>query len=238
MTKKEYGIIMGYFNENKMERADLEKLLDFENLTMDKSTEKNIAKLLSNEGYNKNEIAGVMRSFVYYMKRRSGSGEITWNEFVEKLGELYLEESDFGIRAQRFSKETYWEVFFNHYDIAKFENGVDRLTLDNEYYYDTEAESAREVMNKHGIDIDEVKTEDVLKWAANKWTEFSEDEKEEIITAIINPIVTHYVDRSKMYITNDEIKSITMTNADLLPEMGLRDYTITFVNGEMVHLRF
>lgn len=81
MTKKEYGIIMGYFNEEKMERADLEKLLDFENLTMDKSTEKDIAKLLSDNGYKKNEIRGVIRSFVYFIKSRCGSGEITWNVF-------------------------------------------------------------------------------------------------------------------------------------------------------------
>lgn len=29
-----------------------------------------------------------------------------------------------------------------------------------------------------------------------------------------------------------------MTNADLVPEVGLRDYTITFKDGDMIGLRF
>lgn len=237
MTKKEYGIIMGYFNEEKMERADLEKLLDFENLTMDKSTEKDIAKLLSDNGYKKNEIKGVIRSFVYFIKSRCGSGEITWNEFVEKLNELCLEDSEFDIRVQQFSKETYWEVFFNHYDITEFGDGKAKLTLDNEYYYDTENEDAWKALEKYGIN-DEMKTEEILSLAAKKWSELSQDEKDELMTAITTPIVTHYADKSRVDISNNDIKSITMTNADLVPEMELRDYTITFTNGEMIHLRF
>ena len=49
---------------------------------------------------------------------------------------------------------------------------------------------------------------------------------------------TQYVDRSRMVITNESIERITMSNADLVPQMGLRDYTITFINGEKVCLRF
>ena len=237
MTKKEYGIIMDYFNEKKIERADLEKSLDFENLTMGKSTENDIEKLLSDNGYKKTEIKGVIRSFVYFIKSRSGSGEITWDDFAEKFNELCLEDSEFNIRVQRFSKEAYWEVFFNHYDIREFEDGKAKLTLDNEYYYDTENEDAWKTLEKYGIN-DEMKTEDILSLVANKWSELSQDEKDELMTAITTPIVTHYVDKSRVDISNDDIKSITMTNADLVPEMGLRDYTITFTNGEMIHLRF
>lgn len=237
MTNKEYGIIMDYFNEKKMGRADLEETLDFENLTMKENIAKDIAKLFSNEGYKEDKIKGVIRTFVYHVKSRSGSGEITWDEFVAKLNGLYLEDSEFGIRVQRFSKEAYWEVFFDHFDITEFEGGKVRLTFDHEYYEETENEKAWEILEKYGIN-GEMTTEKILAWAANKWSELSGDEKERVMLAISEPIVAHYVNKSKLSISNDDMKSITMTNADLLPEMGLRDYTITFTNGEMIHLRF
>lgn len=41
-----------------------------------------------------------------------------------------------------------------------------------------------------------------------------------------------------MMILKEDVEKIHRTNADLVPQMGLRDYTITFTNGEMVHLRF
>lgn len=154
--------------------------------------------------------------------------------------QLYLyniKDSEFDIRVQQFSKETYWEVFFNHYDITEFGDGKAKLTLDNEYYYDTENEDAWKALEKYGIN-DEMKTEEILSLAAKKWSELSQDEKDELMTAITTPIVTRYADKSRVDISNNDIKSITMTNADLVPEMGLRDYTITFTNGEMIHLRF
>ena len=46
MTNKEYSIIMGYFNDKKVSRIELEKLLDFENLTMESNTASEISKLL------------------------------------------------------------------------------------------------------------------------------------------------------------------------------------------------
>ena len=66
----------------------------------------------------------------------------------------------------------------------------------------------------------------------------SNQDKDEVISATNTWFVTHYVDKSRVDITNDSIDKITMTNADLVPEVGLRDYNITFTNGEMVCLRF
>ena len=37
---------------------------------------------------------------------------------------------------------------------------------------------------------------------------------------------------------NNEVKKITMTNADLVPEVGLRDYSIEFTDGDFISLRF
>ena len=108
MRKQDYEIIMGYFNSKKMDRVVLEATMDYENLTMTKEVAEDISKLLVEAGYEKSEVKGAIKSFVYFVKSRSGSGEITWDEFVTKLNELCLEDSDFGIRVQRFSKYSYW----------------------------------------------------------------------------------------------------------------------------------
>ena len=81
--------------------------------------------------------------------------------------------------------------------------------------------------------------EELLSVIAKKWTELSDEDKDEVISAIATiTTTTQYIDRSRMVITNESIERITMTNADLVPQMGLRDYAITFTNGEMVCLRF
>ena len=81
--------------------------------------------------------------------------------------------------------------------------------------------------------------EELLSAIAKKWIELSDEDKDEVISAIATiTTTTQYVDRSRMVITNDSIERITMSSADLVPQMGLRDYTISFTNGEMVCLRF
>lgn len=49
----------------------------------------------------------IIKNYVRFVKGRSSSGEITWNELISRLKELELESSDFGIRVQRFSKTAY-----------------------------------------------------------------------------------------------------------------------------------
>ena len=120
MTNKEYSIIMGYFNSKKLSRAELEKLLDFENLTMESSVASEISKLLKESPEVESDPQRVIENFVLFVRERSGSGEITWDELISRLKELELEYSDFGIRVQRFSKPAYWEIFFNHFNLSGF----------------------------------------------------------------------------------------------------------------------
>ena len=240
MRKQAYEIIIRYFNTEHIGRVDLEKSLDFENLTMTEQIETDIKKQLVDAGYNKEETQNSIREFIRFVKDRSGSGEITWEDFIKKLKDLedWFAESDFGIRVQRFSKETYWEVFFNHFDIETYENGKSKLTFNDIYYFETENEKAWEKLDKYGFD-GEIPMEELLSVIAKKWTELSDEDKDEVISAIATiTTTTQYVDRSRMVITNESIERITMSNADLVPQMGLRDYTITFTNGEMVCLRF
>lgn len=239
--KKNYHeIIMGYFNTEHIDRVDLEKLLDFENLTMTEQIETDIKKQLVDAGYSKEEAQKFIREFIRFVKNRSGSGEITWEDFINKLKDLedWFAESDFGIRVQRFSKETYWEVFFNHFDIETYEKGKSRLTFNHIYYFEAENEKARETLDDYGV-YGDVPMEKMLSVIAKKWTELSDENKDAVISAIATiTTTTQYVDRSRMVITNESIERITMSNADLVPQMGLRDYTITFTNGEKVCLRF
>ena len=240
MKEQAYEIIMGYFNAAHIDRVELEKSLDFENLTMTEQIEAEIKKQLVDAGYSKKEAQNSIREFIRFVKDRSGSGEITWEDFIKKLKDLedWFAESDFGIRVQRFSKETYWEVFFNHFDIETYENGKSKLTFNHIYYFETENEKAWETLDEYGVDGD-VPTEELLSVIAKKWTGLSDEDKDAVISAIATiTTTTQYVDRSRMVITNESIERITMTNADLVPQMGLRDYAITFTNGEMVCLRF
>ncbi len=236
MTNKEHSIIMRYFDKKKISREELEKLLDFENLTMEANTAFEIAKLLKELPESESDPQSVIKNFVLFVRERSGSGEITWDDLIERLRELYLEDSAFGIRVQRFSKPVYWEIFFNHFSTTDYEDGIVKLTFDQEYYDETERENAYEFLDEHGIDTNEEGS--IMSQAAGKWGELSEDERDNMISALGAIYSTHFVDKSRVDITNDEVKKITMANADLVPEVGLRDYTITFKDGDMIGLRF
>ena len=141
MTRQDYEVIMGYFNGKKMDRIALEVTMDFENLSMSNDVAKEVSKLLIDAGYKKSEAERAIKNFVRYVKSRSGKGKITWDEFIAKLKELYLEDSDFGIRIQRFSKYSYWEVWFNHFDVVEHEEGKVTVTFNQEYYEETEREN-------------------------------------------------------------------------------------------------
>ncbi len=237
MTNKEYIIIMGYFNNKKVSRVELEKLLDFDNLTMEPNTASEILKLLKESPEVESDSQRVIRNFVRFVRERSGSGEITWDEFISRLNELELEHSDFGIRVQRFSKPAYWEIFFNHFDTTDYEDGNVKLTFNQEYYDETERENAYEFLSEHDIDTDSDENSNISQIAA-KWDGLSEEDRDGMISALDAIFATHYVDKSRVDIMNNEVKKITMTNADLVPEVGLRDYSLELTDGSYIDLRF
>lgn len=237
MTNKEHSIIMGYFNSKKLSRAELEELLDFENLTMEANTASEISKRLKESPEVESDPKRVIKNFVRFVRERSGSGEITWNEFISRLKELELEYSDFGIRVQRFSKPAYWEIFFNHFSTTDYEDGNVKLTFDQEYYEEIENEKAYEFLSDHDIDTDS-EFGNVMSQIAEKWDGLSEDDKDNMILALDAIFATHYVDKSRVDILSNVVKKITMTNADLVPEVGLRDYSIEFTDGDFISLRF
>lgn len=236
MTNKEHSIIMGYFDKKKVSREGLEKLLDFEKLTMEADTASEISKLLEESPEVESDPQRVIKNFVRFVKGRSGSGEITWDELISRLKELELEYSEFGIRVQRFSKPAYWEVFFSHFNTTDYEDGNVKLTFNQEYYDEAERENAYETLFQYGIDTDSEKN--IMAQVAEKWDELSEDDKDGLISALDAIYSTHYVDKSRVDITKDSVKRITMTNADLVPEVGLRDYGIEFTDGDYIGLRF
>ena len=237
MTNKEYSIIMGYFTSKKLSRAELEKLLDFENLTMEANTASEISKLLKESPEVESDPQRVIKNFVRFVRERSGSGEITWDAFILRLNELELEYSDFGIRVQRFSKPAYWEILFNHFSTTDYEDGDVKLTFNQEYYEETERENAYEYLSEHNIDTNSEKS-NFISQIATKWDGLSEDEKDIMISALDAIYSTHYVDKSRVDIMKSSINKITMTNADLVPEVGLRDYGIEFLDGDFISLRF
>lgn len=237
MTNKELNIIMRYFDKKEVTREELEKLLDFENLTMEENVASDISKLLTESSDTESDPQQVIRNFVLFVRERSGSGEITWGKLIEMLNGLYLEDSSFGIRVQRFSKPAYWEIFFNHFDITDLEDGNAKLTFNQVWYEETEREDAYEKLSEYGIDTGS-ETKSVMSQIADKWDELSEDGKDELISAVNAIYTTHYVDKSRVDITKDSVKRITMSNADLVPEVGLRDYVIEFTDGDFIGLRF
>lgn len=233
MTNRQINAINGYFNSKHMDRKQLEEVLDFENLTMDEKYIPEIMELLQS---GEDEVGeNVIRNYVRFVKSRSGSGEITWDEFVARLKELSLDLSDFGIRVQRFSKYSYWEVFFNHFDLTDYEDGNVKLTFDNKWYEDVETEIAYEFLADQDIDTDESK---IMSQIAAKWKQLSAEVKDNMISALNTIYVTQYVDKSRMSINKDMIEKISMSGADLVPEVGLRDYYIEFVGGDIISLRF
>lgn len=237
MTNKEHSIIMEYFNGKKLSRAELEKLMDFENLTMEANTASEISKLLKESPEVESDPKRVIKNFVRFVRERSGSGEIPWDELISRLKELELEYSDFGIRVQRFSKPAYWEIFFNHFSTTDYEDGNVKLTFDNEYYEEVENEKAYEVLSDHGIDTD-LEDSKLIAQIAEKWDELSEANNDEVVSALDAIYSTHYVDKSRVDIMSNEVKRITMSNADLVPEVGLRDYSLELTDGSYIELRF
>lgn len=235
MTNKQINTINRYFDNKHMDRKQLEAVLDFDNLTVD---EKYIPEIMELLKAGEDEVGeNVIRNYVRFVKGRSGSGEITWDEFISRLKESGLEYSDFGIRVQRFSKTAYWEIFFNHFSTTDTENGVVKLTFNQEYYEETERENAYEILFEHDIDTDSEESGIVSQIAA-KWDSLSEDDKDSMISALDAIYATHYVDKSRVDIMSNEVKKITMSNADLVPEVGLRDYSIEFTDGSYIELRF
>lgn len=112
-----------------------------------------------------------------------------------------------------------------------------KLTFNQEYYEETERENAYEILFEHDIDTDSEESGIVSQIAA-KWDSLSEDDKDSMISALDAIYATHYVDKSRVDIMSNEVKKITMSNADLVPEVGLRDYSIEFTDGDFIGLRF
>lgn len=237
MTSKEHSVIMGYFNDKKVSREELEKLLDFGNLTMESNTASEISKLLKESIEVESDPKRVIKNFVRFVRERSGSGEITWDEFILRLKELELEDSDFGIRVQRFSKPAYWEIFFNHFNTTDYEDGNVKLTFDQEYYEEAERENAYEVLSDHDIDTDS-EFGNIMSQVVEKWDGLSEEDRDSMVSALDVIYGIHYVDKSRVSVNKNEVKKITMTNADLVPQMGLRDYSLELTDGSYIELRF
>ena len=156
---------------------------------------------------------------------------------MTRLDVLALEYSDFGIRVQRFSKPAYWEIFFNHFDITDYEDGDVKLTFNQKWYEDAETEIAYEFLSDQGIDTHS-ENGNIMSQVATKWDKLADDEKDNIISALNTIYATHYVDKSRIDIMKSSIKRITMSNADLVPEVGLRDYNVEFTDGSFIGLRF
>lgn len=235
MTNKQIYTINGYFNNKHMDRSQLEAVLDFDNLTMD---EKYIPEIMELLKAGEDEVGeNIIKNYVRFVKGRSGSGEITWDEFIANLNELELENSSFGIRVQRFSKPAYWEIFFNHFYTTDYENGEVKLTFDQEYYEDAEKEIAYELLSDQDIDTDS-EVNNIMSQIAAKWDRLSEDEQDNVVSALSAIYSIHYVDKSRVNINKKEIKTITMSDADLVPEVGLRDYSIELTDGSYIGLRF
>lgn len=235
MTNNQINTINRYFDSKHMDRRQLEAVLDFDNLTMDKKYMSEIRELFKS---NENEsIEDIIKGYVHFVKSRSDSGVITWDEFMIRLDVLALEYSDFGIRVQRFSKPAYWEIFFNHFDITDHEDGDVKLTFNQKWYEDAETEIAYEFLSDQDIDTHS-ENGNIMSQVATKWDKLADDEKDNIISALNTIYATHYVDKSRIDIMKSSIKRITMSNADLVPEVGLRDYNVEFTDGSFIGLRF
>lgn len=235
MTNNQINTINRYFDSKHMDRRQLEAVLDFDNLTMDEKYISEIRELFKSNEDEAGE--DIIKGYVCFVKSRSGSGVITWDEFMTRLDVLALEYSDFGIRVQRFSKPAYWEIFFNHFDITDYEDGDIKLTFNQKWYEDAETEIAYKFLSDQDINMDS-ENDNIMSQVAAKWDKLADDEKDNIISALNTFYVTHYVDKSRIDIMKSAIKRITMSNADLVPEVGLRDYNVEFTDGSFIGLRF
>ena len=235
MTNNQINTINRYFDSKHMDRRQLEAVLDFDNLTMDEKYISEIRELFKSNEDEAGE--DIIKGYVRFVKSRSGSGVITWDEFMTRLDVLALEYSDFGIRVQRFSKPAYWEIFFNHFDITDYEDGDIKLTFNQKWYEDAETEIAYKFLSDQDIDTHS-ENGNIMSQVATKWDKLADDEKDNIISALNTIYATHYVDKSRIDIMKSSIKRITMSNADLVPEVGLRDYNVEFTDGSFIGLRF
>lgn len=224
-----------------MDRKQLEAALNFDKLTMESQYAHDILRMLQSDKeieplVEDEEDENIIKGYVRYVKSRSGSGNITWDEFIARLNDLYLEESPFGIRVQRFCKNAYWELFFNHFDIEKCDDN-EKLTFNQFWYHDVEGDNACSTLDEHGIDTG-WEADKVLSQVARKWNELEDDDKDDVIAALHTLYSTQYVEKSRVMILKKNIKEIWMSNADLVPEVGLRDYHIKFNDGDDISLRF
>lgn len=235
MKNKQINTINRYFDSKHMDRKQLEAVLDFDNLTMDEKYISEVRELFKSNEDEAGE--DIIKGYVGFVKERSGSGEIAWDEFMKRLKKLSLEYSDFGIRIQRFSKSAYWEIFFNHFETTDYEDDDVKLTFNQIWYEDTETQIAYDLLSDQDIDTNSEENS-IVSQVATKWNELTKDERDNIISALDTIYVTQYVDKSRIDIMKSSIKSITMSNADLVPEAGLRDYSIEFVDGDYIGLRF
>lgn len=58
--------------------------------------------------------------------------------------------------------------------------------------------------------------EKILSIISDKWSDLSDEEKDELISAFSVPTTTHYVDKSRMVILKEDIEKISRTDADLV----------------------
>ena len=146
---------------------------------MEADTASEISKLLKESPEVESDPQRVIRNFVRFVKKRSGSGEIAWDELILRLKDSELEYSDFGIRVQRFSKSAYWEIFFNHFSTTDYENGNVKLTFDQEYYEEIENEKAYEFLSDHDIGTD-LESGNIMSQVAEKWDGLSEEDRRRV----------------------------------------------------------
>ena len=239
ITNKQIVAINEYFDKKGMDRKQLEAVLDFDKLTMESQYVYDILQLLQSD---KEALVGneteekVIKGYVCFVKNRSGSGNITWDELITRLEDSRLEESVYGIRVQRFCKNAYWEIFFNHYSVEKYDDD-EKLTCDHVWYEEVEIDNACITLDQHGIDTD-LETNEMLLQVARKWDELEDGAKDDVIAALHTLYSTHYTEKSIVMILKKDIKEIWMSDADLVPEVGLRDYHIKFNDGDDICLRF
>ncbi len=179
-------------------RKEFNELFDFEKETLRPDVYDECKKVLTIKIMEENpdysveteEIQDCIKSsiayFIRWVKARSESGNITWDELVSRLHNIPWEETEFGVRIQNFGK-VYYELYFNY--MQDLHNGCLKF-YNAEYPKDTDSDECVIDMASH------------------------------------------------VAIVSDDIETIHMGYADLIYEMGLRDVTISYTNGEKVFLRF
>ena len=132
---------------------------------------------------------------------------------------------------------SYYKLYFNHFKVQKCPYGAEKLTFDCCDYYDEKRDDANCSFEQYDIEIEGKTAEEVFTQIVEKWKELSHNAREELILAV-NNYLPKDASKSRVDICSSNIEKITMTNADLVPGMGLRDYGITFRDGSYIELRF